>query len=161
MESRSLEDEKTRAKRLLEEGSVLSMDFGKLSDFFDRTNGTDAVRRIIPVAVQHADTKEVLIVAYADEAALYLTLQKRIAVLYSTSRNELWAKGATSGDMLTIVDVLVNCDQNSLVYLGRPVRKGACHTKDASGATRGSCYYRVIVMVNSKPMLLRYNAATG
>ncbi len=157
MDDGSLEDEKAQAKRLLEEGSVLNMDFGKLADFFDRTNGTDAVRRIIPVAVQHADTKEVLIIAYADETALQLTLAKKIAVLYSTSRDELWEKGATSGDVLTIVDVLVNCDQNSLVYLVRPVRKGACHTRDANGATRGSCYYRAIVMVNSKPMLVRLN----
>jgi phosphoribosyl-AMP cyclohydrolase len=95
---------------------------------------------------------------YADEVALRLTLQKRIAVLYSTSRNELWEKGATSGDVLTIVDILVNCEQNSLVYLVRPVRKGVCHTKDATGTTCGSCYYRAIVMMNGKPMLIRHNA---
>jgi len=157
MENGSLE-EKERARQSLENGNVLNLDFGKLADFFDRTKDTAAVRRIIPVAVQHADTKEVLIVAYADETALWMTLQKRIAVLWSTSRNELWEKGATSGDVLAIVDILVNCDQNSLVYLVRPVRKGACHTKDATGATRASCYYRAIVMVNSKPMLFRLNA---
>jgi phosphoribosyl-AMP cyclohydrolase len=155
MASSSLADENTLAQRTLEEGASLNIDFGKLAVFFDRTNGTNTERRIIPVAVQNADTKEVLIVAYANEAALRATLQKRIAVLWSTSRNELWEKGATSGDTLAIVDVLINCEQNSLVYLVRPIGKGACHTKDKAGATRRSCYYRAIEMANGQPILIK------
>jgi len=148
-------------KTTLEEGAVPALDFGKLADFFDRTKDTDAVRRIIPVAVQHADTKELLILAYADETAFRLTLEKKIAILWSTSRNELWEKGATSGDFLTIVDVLINCEQNSLVYLVRPAGKGACHTKDRNGVSRQSCFYRAIVMVNCKPMLVRLDMVTA
>merc|ERR1712056_174116 len=69
-------------------------------------------------------------------------IRTQTCVLWSTSRNELWAKGATSGDVLDLVEVRCNCEQNSLLYLVRPRRAGACHTRDASGSTRPSCYYR-------------------
>jgi phosphoribosyl-AMP cyclohydrolase len=62
--------------------------------------------------------------------------------LWSTSRNELWHKGATSGDTLDLVEVRVNCEQNSLLYRVRPSTGGACHTKDADGKARPACYYR-------------------
>jgi phosphoribosyl-AMP cyclohydrolase len=122
----------------LEEGTELTLDFAKLAKI-----GGDG-HQVVPVAVQDADTGEVLIVAYANEEALRATLEAKEAVFYSTSRNELWHKGATSGDTLSIVDVMVNCEQNSLLYKVRPNGKGACHTKDASGQTRAGCYYRRI-----------------
>jgi phosphoribosyl-AMP cyclohydrolase len=95
--------------------------------------------------VQHADTKEVMIVAYANETALKYTLEHGVAAFWSTSRNELWVKGATSGDTLEIVEIRVNCEQNSLLYLVRPLGVGACHTQDESGTARMSCYYRRII----------------
>ena len=87
---------------------------------------------------------EVLIVAYANEDALDATLQRGEAVFYSTSRNEIWHKGATSGDTLAIVEVRVNCEQNSLLYRVRPNGQGACHTKGPDGTARAGCYYRSI-----------------
>jgi phosphoribosyl-AMP cyclohydrolase len=60
------------------------------------------------------------------------------------SRNELWIKGATSGNTLELIDVRVNCEQNSLLYLVRLTKGGACHTKDADGQARSGCYYRRI-----------------
>jgi phosphoribosyl-AMP cyclohydrolase len=122
----------------LEEGSALTLDFTKLAKI-----GGDG-HQVVPVAVQDADSGEVLIVAYANEEALRATLERREAVFYSTSRNEIWHKGATSGDTLAIVDVLVNCEQNSLLYKVRPNGQGACHTKDEDGNTRAGCYYRNI-----------------
>ncbi len=122
----------------LEEGTTLQIDFAKLASI------GAAGHPVVPVAVQDADTGEVLIVAYADEAALGATLERGQAVFYSTSRQELWHKGATSGDTLTIVEVRVNCEQNSLLYRVRPDGAGACHTTDASGSTRSSCFYRVV-----------------
>ena len=92
--------------------------------------------------LQHADTSEVLYVAYANERALRETLAKRQAVLWSTSRDELWHKGAGSGDWLDLVEVRVNCEQNSLLYRVRPRTGGVCHTKGADGSARGRCYYR-------------------
>ena len=71
------------------------------------------------------------------------TLETRTAVLWSTTRDELWHKGATSGDVLDLVEVRVNCEQNALLYRVRP-RSGVCHTRDADGTTRRACYYRRI-----------------
>ena len=123
---------------LLEEGTTLGLDFSKLQAI---GQGEAAV---IPVAVQDADSMEVLIVAYINQEALTYTLTHGVAAFWSTSRNELWVKGATSGDSLELVDVRVNCEQNSLLYLVRPLGVGACHTKNADGTARAGCYYRRI-----------------
>ncbi len=122
----------------LEEGTNLAIDFNKLVAI------GSAGHQVVPVAVQDADTGEVLIVAYANEEALEATLERGEAVFFSTSRNELWHKGATSGDTLSIVDVRVNCEQNSLLYRVRPNGAGSCHTTDSGGVARASCYYRVV-----------------
>ena len=65
-----------------------------------------------------------------------------MATFWSSSRNELWIKGKTSGDYLEIHEIRVNCEQNSILYKVRPKGKGACHTKNASGRSRPGCYYR-------------------
>ncbi len=119
----------------LEEGTELSLDFSKLR----KVGATQ--QDVLPVVLQNADSGAVLFVGYANEAALRESLRTRQAVLWSTSRNELWHKGATSGDFLELVEVRVNCEQNSLLYRVRP-RDGVCHTKTAEGATRPTCYYR-------------------
>ncbi len=120
----------------LEEGSALQLDFSKLQKV------AEAASPVLPVVVQDADSLEVLVVAYANREALEHSLQTGTATFWSTSRNELWVKGATSGDTLKLVDVRVNCEQNSLLYLVRMVGGGVCHTRDASGHTRATCYYR-------------------
>jgi phosphoribosyl-AMP cyclohydrolase len=122
----------------LEEGHELQLDFDKLAKVAQ--TGVP----VLPAVVQDARTGEVLIVAYVNQEALDYTLEHKIAAFWSTSRNELWVKGATSGDSLRLVEVRVNCDQNSLLYRVEPLGKGACHTKDAAGNTRTSCYYRRI-----------------
>ena len=122
----------------LEEGTRLGLDFGKLAS----VAATRA--RVVPVVLQDADSGEVLFIGYANEEALRTSLRERIAVLWSTSRNELWRKGATSGDVLELAEIRVNCEQNSLLYLVRRATGGACHTLSDSGSARPSCYYRVI-----------------
>jgi phosphoribosyl-AMP cyclohydrolase len=119
----------------LEEGTRAQLDWKKLRKI------AETGQEVLPVVLQHADTGEVLFIGYANQRALAETLRVRQAVLWSTSRNELWHKGATSGDWLDLVDVRVNCEQNSLLYRVRP-HGGVCHTKDASGKTRARCYYR-------------------
>jgi phosphoribosyl-AMP cyclohydrolase len=116
-----------------EAGSLLELDFSRLE--------RPLSRGVVPVVLQNADSGEVLFVAHADAEALRETLATGTAVLWSTSRDELWRKGATSGDVLDVVEVLVNCEQSSLLYRVRP-RGGVCHTRDADGRTRPSCYYR-------------------
>ena len=111
----------------LEEGTAAAIDFEKIRRAARSKEG------LIPVVVQHAETKDVLFVGYANDRALTETLAARHAVLWSASRDELWHKGATSGDELELVEVRINCEQNALVYLVRPVAPGVCHTRDAAG----------------------------
>jgi phosphoribosyl-AMP cyclohydrolase len=124
------------AVNTLEEGTVAEIDFEKIRRAAKSPQG------LIPVVLQHADTLDVLFVGYANELALRETLSSGRAVLWSASRDELWRKGATSGDELEMVDVRVNCEQNALLYLVRPDPGGVCHTIDAEGATRTTCFYR-------------------
>ena len=121
-----------------EEGARLDLDFDKLA----AVAATGA--RVVPVVLQDADSAEVLFVGYANEEAVETSLRERIAVLWSTTRNELWRKGATSGDVLELAGIRVNCEQNSLLYLVRRTTGGACHTLLPSGSTRPACYYRLI-----------------
>lgn len=126
----------------LEEGLHLQLDYSKLHSV------ASTGEHVIPVVLQHADTGEVLYVAYANNQAIEATLDEGTAVLWSTSRNELWRKGATSGDVLRVTDVRVNCEQNSVLYRVVPTNTGACHTRDATGETRPTCYYRQLGSAN-------------
>lgn len=124
--------------RRLEEGDELQLDFGKLKEM------AQLGESVLPVVVQDSETGQVLLLAYANEAALQHTLEQGLATFWSTSRNELWVKGSTSGNTLQVLDIRVNCEQNSLLYLVRPLGEGACHTVNAEGRSRKSCYYRRI-----------------
>ena len=104
---------------------------------------------MIPVAVQNADTKEVILVAYTNEEALKLSVETRIATFWSTSRNELWIKGKTPGHYFELVEIRVNCEQNSLVYLVRPKGESICHTRNSAGKPR-NCYYRRLDLPTGK-----------
>jgi phosphoribosyl-AMP cyclohydrolase len=121
----------------IEEGSELRLDFDKLEKAVSQSKG------IIPVAVQHADTREVILSAYTNQIAFRRALETRTAIFWSTSRKELWEKGKTSGETFELIEARVNCEQNSLVYIVRPRRSNICHTKNREGAPR-NCYYRRI-----------------
>ena len=89
---------------------------------------------LIPVVVQDAKTKELLMLAYANKEALDLTLKTGKATYWSRSRSELWVKGETSGHTQKIVSVSTDCDFDALLYLVE--QKGnVCHT----GAD--TCFY--------------------
>lgn len=120
----------------LEEGVALTLDFAKL----------DTITGVVPCAVQHADTGDVILVAYVNDVALCRAIETRRAVFWSTSRDELWEKGAISGETFELVEVLVNCEQNSFVFKVRPLRGGICHTKNAAGVPR-DCFYRRLDLV--------------
>lgn len=122
-------------KNMLEEGSALQIDFSKLEKAIAGSPG------IIPVAVQNIDTGEVILVAYTNHEAFQVALKTKTAVFWSTSRNELWEKGKTSGETFELIEVRVNCEQNSLLYRVRPRKGGICHTKNTHGHPR-NCYYR-------------------
>jgi phosphoribosyl-AMP cyclohydrolase len=117
-------------KKLLEEGSELLIDFAKRDG-------------LVPAVVQDARDGRILMLAYVNKEAFSMTLEKGLATFWSTSRNELWTKGETSGDYLKIVEILTDCDQDALVYRVEPQGGGACHTKDPqSGRARQTCFYR-------------------
>ncbi len=119
----------------LEEGNQLQLDFSKIAKIAAKCSD------VIPVAVQNVDTNEIILIAYVNELALKTAVQTRTAVFWSTSRNELWEKGKTSGETFELLDIYVNCEQNSLVFQVRPRRGGICHTKNCQGEPR-NCYYR-------------------
>ena len=127
----------------LEEGTKLDLDFSKLKKVV--MDGSDDV---IPVAVQHSETKEVILVAYTNQFAMEESFRTRIATFWSTSRKELWIKGKTSGHYFELVEARVNCEQNSLVYLVKPKGAGICHTHNSKGEPR-NCYYRIIDLENN------------
>ena len=126
----------------LENGTQLSLDFKKLAKV--AACGED----LIPAVAQDANTGEVLIVGYVNALALETTLSEGMATFWSSSRNELWIKGKTSGDYLEIVEIRVNCEQNSVLYRVQPKGQGACHVKDERGIARTGCYYRKILNSN-------------
>lgn len=121
----------------LEEGTQLRLDFAKIAKIAATCSDC------LPVAVQDADTGEVILVAYTNELAMRKALAERTLILWSTSRNVLWEKGKTSGETFELVEARVNCEQNSLLYRVRPRRGGICHTKNGRGEPR-NCYYRRI-----------------
>ncbi len=123
--------------KALEEGSKQQLDFGKLKKAAAISDD------VLPVAVQDADTGEVILVAYTNEQAFRKSLAERTLVLWSTSRNVLWEKGKTSGETFELVEARVNCEQNSLLYKVRARRGAICHTKNQAGEPR-NCYYRRI-----------------
>ena len=106
-------------------------------------------QKLLPVVTQDYTTKEVLILAFVNKEAFDETRRSGYATYWSRSRNELWKKGLTSGDMLTIDEIRINCEQNSLLYLVTPQGKGACHAKKENGMPYASCYYRKINEDNS------------
>jgi phosphoribosyl-AMP cyclohydrolase len=97
---------------------------------------------LVPAVVQDAKTGEVLMLGWVNEEAWQRTRKTGLATFWSTSRNELWEKGATSGDGLRIVELRVDCDEDTVLYRVEPLGAGACHTKNGKGRSRASCFYR-------------------
>jgi len=115
----------------LEEGHKLALQFPKRGG-------------LLPVIVQDMTTREVLMLGYANAAAVQKSIEKGLATFWSTSRNRLWTKGESSGDTLELVEIRVDCDQDALLYLVHPQGMGVCHTKNKQGTARTTCFYRKI-----------------
>ena len=126
---------------MIEETDKLMLDWNKIS-------GMAGENKVIPVAVQNIITKEVILIAYTNEEALAETIRKKKLVLWSTSRNKLWFKGAESGNTFTVNRIFVNCEQNSLVYQVTPDKGNICHT--SYNGVANNCYYRELDMDSMK-----------
>jgi phosphoribosyl-ATP pyrophosphohydrolase/phosphoribosyl-AMP cyclohydrolase len=94
-------------------------------------------RGLVPVIAQDANTGAVLTLAYANREAVEKTLETGEAHYYSRSRQELWHKGATSGNTQRVVEVRLDCDEDALLYRVEP-RGPACHTG------KDSCFFTTL-----------------
>ncbi len=92
---------------------------------------------LIPAIVQDADTRQVLTLAYVSRDSLEQTLALGETVFWSRSRQELWHKGATSGNTQRVIELRVDCDGDALLLLVQPAGP-ACHTGETS------CFYRLL-----------------
>jgi phosphoribosyl-AMP cyclohydrolase len=84
-------------------------------------------RGLIPAIIQDAKTKEVLMLGYINQESLKLTLSSGEVWFYSRSRQELWHKGATSGNTLKVKEIWQDCDKDTLLILADPAGP-VCHT---------------------------------
>lgn len=100
---------------------------------FKKTGG------LIPAIAQDAETGEILMLAYINEQAWQKTLETGDAHYWSRSRQELWHKGGTSGNVQKIKDILVDCDDDTVVYKVEQIGGAACHTG------MRTCFYRRVV----------------
>jgi len=93
----------------------------------------DFVKRngLIPVVVQDIKTKDILMLAYANRNAIEKTVKTGNAWFWSISRKKLWMKGEESGNIQEVKDILVDCDQDSVIYLVDS-KNPACHTGNRS-----------------------------
>lgn len=110
----------------------------------------DAAGLLTAVVVDHASA-EVLVVAHMNAEALAATLATGKVHFWSRSRGALWMKGETSGHILAVEELLVDCDQDALVVRATPAGP-TCHT----GAR--SCFYRRIETGEGEPVLVRIDA---
>lgn len=91
---------------------------------------------LVPVVAQDANTGRVLMLAWADRAALLETESSGFAVYYSRSRGRLWRKGEQSGHRQKVREIRLDCDADVVLYMVEPQGGIACHTG------RASCFYR-------------------
>ena len=121
----------------------------QFSPQFDKRGG------LLPVAVQEIETGQLLMLGSINEEALQKTIKTGLATFWSTSRNQLWTKGETSGDALRVDNILIDCDQDALVYQVTLLGNGACHTFNQQGNHRKACFYREVNLVKNKLQFIK------
>ena len=99
---------------------------------------------LIPAVIQDVDSNEVLMVGFMNPEALALTRSTGYATFYSRTRQKLWMKGETSGNPLAVVDLLTDCDDDTVLVRVRREGDGlVCHTGQRS------CFYRPVTSTES------------
>ena len=92
---------------------------------------------LIPAVIQDSDSAEVLMVGFMNEEALALTRTTGFATFFSRTRNKLWMKGETSGNRLQVVEMLIDCDDDTVLLKVKRLGDGnVCHTGERS------CFFR-------------------
>lgn len=94
---------------------------------------------LIPAVIQDAESAEVLMVGFMNEEALALTKQTGFATFFSRTRNTLWTKGETSGNRLQVVDLLADCDDDTVLVKVKRLGDGnVCHTGERT------CFFKTV-----------------
>lgn len=94
---------------------------------------------LIPAVIQDAESAEILMVGFMNPEALELTKQTGFATFFSRTRNKLWMKGETSGNRLQVVEMLTDCDDDTLLVKVKRLGDGnVCHTGERT------CFYRAV-----------------
>lgn len=91
---------------------------------------------MIPAIIQDFKTREVLMLGYMNREAFEKTRETRKVHFFSRTRNRLWMKGESSGDILEVKEIFLDCDEDALLILAEQTGKATCHTG------RTSCFYR-------------------
>jgi phosphoribosyl-AMP cyclohydrolase len=92
---------------------------------------------LIPAVIQDSESSEVLMVGFMNDVALAETRRSGYATFFSRTRNKLWMKGETSGNKLEVVEILVDCDDDTVLIKVNALGDGVtCHTGERS------CFYR-------------------
>lgn len=106
-----------------------------MSDFINELKFDD--KGLIPAVVQNCETGEVLMVAYMNRETVLMTVKSGRATFYSRSRNEVWVKGATSGNYMYVNEIRVDCDADCILVMANPAGP-ACHTGN------NTCFFRCV-----------------
>jgi phosphoribosyl-ATP pyrophosphohydrolase/phosphoribosyl-AMP cyclohydrolase len=94
---------------------------------------------LIPAVIQDATSAEVLMVGFMNDEALALTKRTGFATFFSRTRNTLWMKGETSGNRLEVVEMLTDCDDDTVLIKVRRLGDGnVCHTGERT------CFFRAV-----------------
>tara|TARA_Y100000589_G_C26810247_1_gene489541 strand:+ start:155 stop:562 length:408 start_codon:yes stop_codon:yes gene_type:complete len=132
----------TKPKNQLEEGLEIIPQFSKRGG-------------LLPVVVQETSTGQILMLASVNQEAFQKTLETKLATFWSTSRNKLWTKGESSGDLLKVNNILIDCDQDAIVYQVTLLGNGVCHTFDSNGNHRKACFYRELNIEQNKLQFIK------
>ncbi len=130
----------------------MSSIFPKLDDKAELENGSVLAPRfnadgLVTAVAQDHVTGEILMLAHMNVEALHKTIETGKSHFWSRSRQELWLKGETSGNILFVEDILTDCDQDAIILKVRLQGEGACHTG------KFSCFYRQIKLEDGKAVL--------
>jgi len=94
---------------------------------------------LIPAVIKDAESSEVLMVGFMNEQALAQTRESGFATFFSRTRNTMWMKGETSGNKLQVVDILVDCDDDTVLVKVKRLGDGnVCHTGERT------CFFRTL-----------------
>ena len=114
---------------------------------FKKSNG------LVPVIAQEYGTNEILMLGYMNKEAFDLTIETKIVHYFSRSKNRIWKKGEESGHIQKLIDLRVDCDEDTLLVIVEQVGNTACHT----GAK--SCFYRSYLQKENQRTIVSSNVA--